>query len=347
MMKRIILTILSFFPLLAFGQIANNFFWSHGVNNGLPVVYLYDITGITSTSATGWGYVSSDGGATITERGVCWNTGGNPTTSDSKQTAAGTTGSYSCSITPLSASTLYYVRAYAINSVGTSYSSPQSSFTTAAAVGYPSVSSNASVTDITETTATFGGNVTADGGASVTDRGSCWSTSANPTIADSHTHDGTGTGVFSSSLTGLSMCENYYIRAYATNSTGTAYGDQRTFQAGADDDATNKFNFSYFVSTFGGASYNFTSSCGLAYNAYIDWTTDGKTLAGYVGYTIHSTLTVGDYFYKWSGGSAGCATLLDGWYLVSIGASVYKRVHLVSGIIVSVDPAENYCTALE
>ena len=79
------------------------------------------------------------------------------------------------------------------------------------------------------TTATSGGNVTADGGATVTARGVCWGTSLNPTTANSKTTDGTGTGVFASALTGLTPGTLYHIRAYATNSAGTAYGSDLTF----------------------------------------------------------------------------------------------------------------------
>jgi hypothetical protein len=87
---------------------------------------------ITSTSATLGGNVTVDGGATITERGVVYVAGaGTPTTANPKLTAAGTTGGYTTSATGLTASTLYTVRAYAINSVGTSYGSNQT-FTTAA-----------------------------------------------------------------------------------------------------------------------------------------------------------------------------------------------------------------------
>lgn len=82
----------------------------------------------------------------------------------------------------------------------------------------------ASVTHITETSAVSGGEVTSDGGASVTARGVCWSTSASPTVEDAHTIDGTGPGSFTSFITGLTPSTTYYIRAYATNSVGTAYG---------------------------------------------------------------------------------------------------------------------------
>lgn len=85
------------------------------------------------------------------------------------------------------------------------------------------------VTAITGTTASSGGNVTADGGATVTARGVCWANSPLPTISDNMTSNGTGTGTFTSSLTGLLPNTTYYVRAYATNTSGTAYGNQLSF----------------------------------------------------------------------------------------------------------------------
>ncbi len=92
----------------------------------------------------------------------------------------------------------------------------------------PTVTTTA-ISDIDKNTATGGGNVTADGGATVTARGICWSTSQNPTVDGSHTTDGTGTGSFTSSMTGLTANTTYYVRAYATNSAGTAYGEAVSF----------------------------------------------------------------------------------------------------------------------
>ena len=83
--------------------------------------------------------------------------------------------------------------------------------------------------DITTNTATTGGEVTADGGTAVTSRGVCWNTIGNPNLTDSLTTDGSGTGTFISQLTGLIPGTTYYVRAYATNSVGTAYGDQLSF----------------------------------------------------------------------------------------------------------------------
>jgi hypothetical protein len=94
---------------------------------------------------------------------------------------------------------------------------------------FPVLSATAALTDITATTATSGGTVGADGGASVTARGVCWSTTTNPTIANSKTTDGSGTGTFTSAITGLTSGTTYYVRSYATNSVGTTYGPEVSF----------------------------------------------------------------------------------------------------------------------
>jgi len=92
-----------------------------------------------------------------------------------------------------------------------------------------SINTTTQLSNITTTTARGGGNITTDGGFTVTARGVCWSTTANPTISNSKTNDGTGTGVFSSNITGLNPGTTYHIRAYATNSVGTDYGSDLSF----------------------------------------------------------------------------------------------------------------------
>jgi len=96
----------------------------------------------------------------------------------------------------------------------------------------PTVETN-SITNITQTTATSGGNVTSDGGSTVTARGVCWSTSQNPAVNDNKTSNGSGTGSFTSNITGLTANTPYYARAYATNGSGTAYGEQKSFTTSA------------------------------------------------------------------------------------------------------------------
>ena len=131
-------------------------------------------------------------------------------------------------VTGLSDSTTYYWRASATNSNGTSSYSSVWQFTTANG-STPSTVTTSSITSITSSSASGGGNVTSQGSSSVTARGVCWSTSSSPTTANSKTSDGSGTGGFTSSITGLSASTAYYVRAYATNSAGTSYGSQVSF----------------------------------------------------------------------------------------------------------------------
>jgi len=87
----------------------------------------------------------------------------------------------------------------------------------------------APITKITNTSATTGGNITSDGGSEITSRGVCYNTSGNPTTADSRTLDGSGSGSFKSDLSFLTPNTYYTVRAYATNSAGTAYGNEVNF----------------------------------------------------------------------------------------------------------------------
>jgi uncharacterized protein (TIGR02145 family) len=96
----------------------------------------------------------------------------------------------------------------------------------------PLALTTAGVTDITYLSATSGGDITSDGGSVITSRGVCWSIAQSPTTDDSKTEDGSGSGAYSSTLTDLTPNTTYYVRAYATNSDGTAYGDELPFSTG-------------------------------------------------------------------------------------------------------------------
>ena len=189
-----------------------------------PTVTTYEVTNITSTTALGGGEVECADGCNVTERGVCWSTNHNPTTSNAYASSGTGTGSYTCSITGLDEGIMYYVRAYAIVDDETMYGD-EVSFTT---LTTPTVTT-AQVTNIGQTTATGGGNVTDDGGSPVLERGICWSTSHNPTTSNSHATSGSGTGSFAVNMTGLTAHTTYYVRAYATNSVGTEYGNEVFF----------------------------------------------------------------------------------------------------------------------
>ena len=199
--------------------------------DGIPTVTTAEVTNIQGETATCGGNVTDNCGLTVTARGVCWSTSPNPTLEDSHTTNGSGMGSFSSSITGLSISTTYYVRAYATTSAGTGYSE-EVSFTTRN--GIPTVTT-VEVSQIQGLAATSGGNITDDGGLAVTARGVCWSTSPSPTLANSHTSNGSGAGSFSSYMTGLTMSTTYYVRAYATNSFVTVYGNQLSFTTTNDE----------------------------------------------------------------------------------------------------------------
>lgn len=198
----------------------------------VPTVTTSNVTDITSTSAICGGVVANSGGADVTARGVCWSISENPTINDSHTNDGTGTGSYTSNITNLIENTTYYVRAYATNEVGTAYGE-QKIFTAGTNVTAPTVTTN-DVSSVTSNSAVCGGNVTSIGNGTVTARGVCWSTNENPTINDSHTTDGTGIGSYTSNMTNLTESTTYYVRAYATNETGTAYGEQKSFTTESD-----------------------------------------------------------------------------------------------------------------
>lgn len=190
----------------------------------LPSVTTYEVTNITTDYAVASGEVTDEGGGTVTERGICWSTEHNPTTDESHVASGSGMGLFTASVTGLTENTTYYVRAYAINEVGTAYGNEEA-FTT---LTTPTVTT-AQVTNITQTTATGGGEVVSDNGSPVTERGICWSSAHDPSISDSHATSGEGTGTFTVNMTGLTPNTTYYVRAYAINSVGPAYGNPVSF----------------------------------------------------------------------------------------------------------------------
>jgi len=193
--------------------------------SGLPVVTTSDVSDITAASAVSGGCVNSNGGFPIISRGVCWSTTVNPTIVNIHSSDGADTGCFVSELLNLRPGTTYYVRAYAQNEAGISYG-PNLQFTTSS--GLPTVTTG-SVSNISQTTAEAGGSVVADGGFPVLRRGICFDTTPMPTIANTHTTDGTGLGDYVSMMTNLISGTTYYYRAYATNGVGTVYGTQNTF----------------------------------------------------------------------------------------------------------------------
>jgi len=108
------------------------------------------------------------------------------------------------------------------------------------------VLTTAAVTNITCGTATSGGNITDIDGATISASGVCWSTSINPTISNEKTTDGTKIGAYISSITGLTAETTFYLRAYATNNIGTAYGSEISFNTSATSTSVTDIDGNYY-----------------------------------------------------------------------------------------------------
>ncbi|MDY0078383.1 MAG: hypothetical protein RBR87_14040, partial [Bacteroidales bacterium] len=193
----------------------------------VPTLTTEIITEITPTTAISGGIISSDGGADITAKGICWGANSLPNLENSVLQNGTGDESFSGMMTDLNPSTTYYVRAFATNNKGTAYGNARM-FSTESLALLPTVTTS-TVTNITETTAQGGGNVISDGGSTVTSRGICYSTSQNPTTSNFTVTSGSGTGTFTANMSGLEGGTIYYVRAYAVNSVGTAYGNEQSF----------------------------------------------------------------------------------------------------------------------
>ena len=195
------------------------------------LLWTNSLSGITTTTATGGAIYDTSGNTIVlTAYGVVWATHTNPTKADhytNSGNGSGTGFTWTSSLTGLTPNTKYAVKGYFDYSGGTVTSGVEVSGTTLVAL--PTVTTTV-LSPITATGATGGGNVTNAGGGTITARGVVWNTTGTPTTANTGKTIQTGTtGSFSSSLTGLIRGTLYYVRAYATNSAGTAYGTQLSF----------------------------------------------------------------------------------------------------------------------
>lgn len=198
---------------------------TEGVVVSPPSVSTASVTSILSTSAQTGGIVTDDGGSAVITRGVCLSTQQNPSLSDVCQPSSSGVGNFIVRLANLTANTTYYIRAFATNSGGTSYGS-QLSFKTIS--GLPLVTTS-KIRDISFKTALGGGTIIDTGSSAVSDRGICWSIKQNPSLTDKCQSIGPGSGVFYALIDQLSRDTIYYVRAYATNGQGTAYGEELSF----------------------------------------------------------------------------------------------------------------------
>ena len=222
--------------------------------------------------------------------------------------------------TGLTPSTTYTYRVYAYNAVGNSLTyTNEVTLTTTALLALPTLTTTAA-SSITQIAASSGGNISSDGGSAITARGVCWSTSANPTIAlTTKTSDGTGIGAFTSNITGLSANTIYYVKAYATNSQGTAYGNEVSFTTLQNSTTINVPGPN--VTDIDGNIYASVTNCGLTFtkqNLNVSKYSDGTPIPQVTDPTQWENLTTGAWCYYQNNTANGPVYgKLYNWYAVA------------------------------
>lgn len=206
----------------------------------MPEVSTSAVSELTSTTAKVGGNILNDGGFEITERGIYWGIEPNPILKGLKVAAGAGSGEFSTILNGLSRDFTYYVVAYAKNIKGTSYGT-EISFSTEP--GLATVVTSA-VFGITTHAANAGGNISSNGGAEVTDRGIFWGRSANPVSTGMKLALGTGSGSFIVNIDTLKPASTYFVRAYAENSAGMAYGEEKSFKTPGNSPKLDKVYYS-------------------------------------------------------------------------------------------------------
>lgn len=191
----------------------------------LPTVKTISATNIAVQVIECKGEVRSEGKSHVFQRGFCVSENPHPTLADNAVNLGSGIGEFSTTLQGLKLNTIYYVRAFAINSVGVAYGEEISLKTLD---GSPTVDIE-EITNITSKNASIKANAISDGGFFITERGFCYSISPNPTMQNTSTSCGANTGEFYSTLQNLYPNTLYYIRAFAKNSAGVGYSEQRTF----------------------------------------------------------------------------------------------------------------------
>lgn len=192
----------------------------------LPVVTTTPPSNITANSVMLGGEVSSEGGTAVSERGIVYGTSPAPTLGHNRTAIGSGKGTFNKSITGLLPGTKYYVRAYAINSKGTSFGS-ELNFTTLSSV--PTVTTNV-ISIFSDIAANVGGTILSNGGLDLTNAGVCYNTAPNPTTSNKILVITSESDTLTGTIKNLLPNTTYYVRAFAINSKGIAYGAQVSFK---------------------------------------------------------------------------------------------------------------------
>jgi formylglycine-generating enzyme required for sulfatase activity len=229
---------------------------SKNLDENLPKVLTNSVISLTDSSFECGGTVTDDGGYNVTSRGLCWSSTGEPKAVEGSKTSDGIgLGTFRSKIKDLLPETKYYYRAYATNSAGTSYGEERY-FITKVSASIPTIQTSL-VSSIELITAECGGSISANGGDIITRCGICWDTNPNPTTSSAtkvvltYTSD-----VFSCTMADLNYSTTYFVRAFAVNSKGVAYGETQTFKT--------KVMPAFEMSSIAGGSFQMGSSNGLS-----------------------------------------------------------------------------------
>lgn len=294
----------------------------------LPVISIIEPSDISSSSFKCGGRITGEGASAVTERGVCWSENSNSSIANSKISSGAGVGEFYVNIDKLIPGRKYFIKAYAVNNHGIAYSSE---LTINTSPEIPQVKT-LDIANVKSTSASGGGEIIKDGGAEISVRGICWSTNQNPSITNSKTTDGAGTGTFISLINGLLPQTTYYVRAYATNSKGTGYGDYKIFTtADAEILFNSKLNYEK-IQDIDGNEYK-TIKIGtqtwMAENLKVTKLNDGTTLTNEISnqgwsstsspaYSLYnneerSKITYGA-LYNWASASSG-KLCPQGWHI--------------------------------
>jgi hypothetical protein len=229
MTKNINRLIVVFFSLITFVSCEKlDLKWDLEKVSKPPTIESSTIINISNSGATIEVNILNDGGDSISSRGVCYSISPNPTISSSVSYNTSGLMIFSAVLSGLSPNTTYYARGFASNSNGVSYSDELIFTTSNISANLPTITTNMP-TAISVNSASCSGSIVSDGGSAITISGFCYSTNQSPTLSDSYTTDGALTGTFNSLITNLTSNSTYYVRAFASNSIGTAYGNQVSF----------------------------------------------------------------------------------------------------------------------